>query len=55
MRHADELNSLLSAISDPASPSYHQYLTPEQFTQEFAPTDDQVQQVESYLQGLGMR
>ena len=54
VRNGDELDSLLQAVSDPTSPSYHQYLTPDQFTQEFGPTDDQVQQVESYLQGQGM-
>lgn len=54
MRHTRKLDSLLSAIDDPASSSYHHYLTPEQFKKHFAPTDDQVQQVMTYLQGLGM-
>ncbi|MBV9613931.1 MAG: S8/S53 family peptidase [Ktedonobacteraceae bacterium] len=54
MRNKGEFDSLLKAIYDPASSSYHHYLTPDQFNQEFAPTDDQVQQVETYLQGLGM-
>jgi subtilase family serine protease len=53
-RNTAELNSLLSDINDPDSSSYHQYLTPDQFTQQFAPTDDQVQQVETYLQSQGM-
>jgi subtilase family serine protease len=54
MRNPDEFDSLLSAMYDPASPTYRQYLTPDQFTQDFAPTDDQVQQVESYIQDQGM-
>jgi subtilase family serine protease len=54
IRNSDEFDSLLSAMYDPASPTYQQYLTPDQFTQDFAPTDDQVQQVESYIQGQGM-
>ena len=54
IRHSSEFNNLLSALYDPASPTYHQYLTPDQFTQDFAPTDDQVQNVESYFQNQGM-
>ncbi len=44
----------MSAIYDPNSSQYHQYLTPDQFNQLFAPTPDQVQQVVSYLQSQGM-
>jgi len=54
LRNSSDLDSLLSAISDPNSPQYHQYLTPDQFNQLFAPTSDQVQQVVSYLQSQGM-
>jgi subtilase family serine protease len=54
IRHKDEFDNLLGAMYDPASPTYQQYLTPDQFTQEFAPTDDQVQQVENYFQSQGL-
>jgi subtilase family serine protease len=54
LRNVDTFNSLLSDINDPTSSLYQQYLTPDQFTQEFAPTGDQVQQVVSYLQAQGM-
>ncbi len=54
LRNPSELDSLLSAINDPNSSQYHQYLTPDQFDQLFAPTSDQVQQVISYLQSQGM-
>src|SRR5215469_18106739 len=54
LRNPSELDSLLSAIYDPNSPQYHQYLTPDQFEQMFAPTSDQVQQVTAYLQSQGM-
>lgn len=54
IRHSGEFNNLLSAMYDPASPTYHEFLTPDQFTQEFAPTDDQIQQVENYFQNQGM-
>src|SRR5579863_10038939 len=53
-RNAAALNSLLGALYDPQSPQYHQYLTPDQFESQFAPTPDQAQQVASYLQSVGM-
>jgi subtilase family serine protease len=54
LRNPADLDSLLSAIYNPQSPQYHQYLTPDQFNQLFAPTPDQVQQVVSFLQGQGL-
>ncbi len=54
LRNPADLDSLLSAIYDPQSPQYHQYLTPDQFNQLFAPAPDQVQQVVSFLQGQGL-
>ncbi len=54
LRNSAELDSLLSAIYNPNSPQYHQYLTPDQFNMLFAPTSDQVQQVISYLQSQSL-
>src|SRR5437667_650199 len=54
LRNSSDLDSLLSAIYDPNSSQYHQYLSPDQFKQLFAPTSDQVQQVVLYLQSQGM-
>jgi kumamolisin len=54
LRNSSDLDNLLSAIYNPQSPQYHQYLTSDQFNQLFAPTSDQVQQVVSYLQGQGL-
>src|SRR5205814_10015755 len=45
--------ALARAVSDPHSPSYHQYLTPEQFRQQFAPTGRQVAQVQNWLTSQG--
>lgn len=52
-RSGTDIDSFLSALYNPQSPYYHHYLTPGQFTQLFAPTSDQVQQVVTYLQGQG--
>ena len=39
LRNSDALASLLQRLYDPASPDYHRYLTPAQFTERFGPTD----------------
>ncbi|TMC80780.1 MAG: peptidase S53 [Chloroflexi bacterium] len=54
IRNQADLDSLLQAMYDPQSAQYHQYLTPDQFNQLFAPTSDQVQQVVSFLQSQGL-
>ena len=54
LQNQDQLDSLLSAMYDPQSATYHQFLTPDQFDQLFAPTSDQVQQVVAYLQSQGL-
>src|SRR5439155_18889692 len=54
LRNSSDLDNLLSAIYDPNSSQYHQYLLPDQFNQLFPPTSDQAQQVVSYLQSEGM-
>ena len=47
------VEALAKAVSDPQSPSYGQFLTPQQFRQQFAPSEQQVRQVESWLTGQG--
>jgi subtilase family serine protease len=54
VRNEAQMDAMLSAMYDPQSPQYQHYLTPEQFTQMFAPTPDQVQQVTTYLQSQGL-
>ncbi len=53
LRSDTDIDGFLSALYDPESPTYHHYLTPDQFTQMFAPTPDSVQQVTTYLQNQG--
>lgn len=54
LRNAAALDSLLNAIYDPRSVLYHHYLTPAQFDQWFAPTQDQVQQVATFMRSQGL-
>jgi subtilase family serine protease len=45
--------ALARSVSNPRSSSYHQYLTPAQFRQQFAPTSNQAAQVQSWLTSQG--
>ncbi len=45
--------ALARAVSDPHNKSYRHYLTPAQFRQQFAPTANQVAQVQSWLTSQG--
>src|SRR5437762_1831072 len=45
--------ALARSVSDPRSSSYRHYLTPDQFRQQFAPTANQVAQVQSWLKSQG--
>jgi hypothetical protein len=53
LRNPDQLNALLQQLENPASPSYHQYLTAAQFTEQFGPTVAQYQQVIGFAQSHG--
>src|ERR1041385_6487572 len=45
LRNREALANLLAQISDPKSPSYAHYLTPQQFTELFGPTEQDYQAV----------
>ena len=47
------LDALLDQQLDTSSPSYHQWLTPQQFGQQFGPADQDIQTVTSWLQSHG--
>ncbi len=55
LRNQTELSNLLSQIYDPASPNYHHYLTPEQFTAEFGPTEQDYQAVQAFARANGLQ
>jgi subtilase family serine protease len=52
-RNAAGAETLARSVSNPRSSSYRQYLTPAQFRQQFAPTANQVAQVQSWLKSQG--
>ena len=49
------LRKLLDDQQDRSSPSYHQWLTPEQYGQQFGPTDTDLQTITAWLQSHGFQ
>ena len=54
LRNQDELDSLLVQLSDPESPNFRHYLTPEQFAAEFGPTEQDYQALIQFVQEKGL-
>ncbi|KAA2267058.1 peptidase S8 [Solihabitans fulvus] len=54
LRDSAGLDRFVAEVNDPNSAQYGQFLTPEQFTERYAPTTDQVQRVSDYLRGQGL-
>jgi subtilase family serine protease len=52
-QNASAAEALARAVSDPHSPQYGQYLTPQQFRKQFAPSQSQVGAVQSWLKSQG--
>jgi kumamolisin len=55
LRNSEALEAFLAAVQDPASPSYGQFLSQEEFNALYAPTDADEAAVVSYLQQSGLR
>ena len=54
LRNQQELDTLLQQLYDPASPNYRRYLTPEQFTERFGPTETDYQAVMDFAKSNGL-
>jgi uncharacterized repeat protein (TIGR01451 family) len=54
LRNQDALSNLLSQIYDPTSPQYRQYLTPEQFTAMFGPTEADYEKLKAFAKANGL-
>ncbi len=54
LRNREALTSLLQQVYDPASPLYHQYLTPEQFAERFGPTEQDYEAVIAFARANGL-
>ena len=53
LRNQAALDSLLKQLYDPASPNYHQFLTPDEFTARFGPTEQDYQKVIDFAKAGG--
>jgi uncharacterized repeat protein (TIGR01451 family) len=53
LRNQNELTNLLQQIYDPASTNFHHYLTPEEFTARFGPTEEDYGAVAQFAQRNG--
>ncbi|HEY1216376.1 MAG TPA: protease pro-enzyme activation domain-containing protein, partial [Bryobacteraceae bacterium] len=49
------LQTLLQNQQDKSSPQYHQWLTPQQFGQQFGPSDDDIQSISTWLESNGFQ
>jgi subtilase family serine protease len=54
LRNEQELDVLLQQLYDPASPNYHRYLTPEQFTARFGPSENDYQSLKDFAKSNGL-
>lgn len=54
LRNAGALTNLLAQIYDPASPNYHHYLTPDEFTAQFGPTEQDYQAAKDFAAANGL-
>ncbi len=54
LRNQPALNVFLRELYDPASTNYHHYLTPEQFTAQFGPTEPDYQAVADFAKTNGL-
>src|SRR3974390_2418515 len=55
LRNPEALASLLDELYDPASPLYHRYLTPEEFTESFGPTEEDYEAVIAFAEAHNLR
>jgi len=54
LRNPDALSNLLQQLYDPASPNYHHYLTPAQFTEQFGPTAADYDAIIAFVKANGL-
>jgi len=54
LRNREALTNLLAEIYDPSSPNYHHFLTPEQFTEKFGPTEQDYAMVANFARVNGL-
>ena len=54
LRNQEALTNLLHQLYDPASPNYHQFLTPERFAEQFGPSEADYQALIAFAGASGL-
>jgi hypothetical protein len=54
LHNQDQLDGLIGQLYDPHSANYHQFLTPEEFTARFGPTEQEYQSVVQFAEAHGL-
>lgn len=54
LNNQDDLNQQLSQMYTPGSATYHKFMTPDEFRANYAPTQNQIEQVKNYLVSEGI-
>lgn len=54
LRNSTALGDLLAQLYDPTSPNFRQYLTPDEFTERFGPTESDYQAVMAFVRANGL-
>jgi hypothetical protein len=55
LRNRPALTNLLQRLYDPASPDYHQYVTPEEFAARFGPSAEDYQALTDFINAHGLK
>lgn len=54
LRKAEELDAIIAAMSNPSSPWFHKFLTPQEFLTRYGPTEPDVKKVVDFLTSKGL-
>jgi len=54
LRNAGAVDGFLAQVYDPVSPNFHQFLTPEEFTAQFGPTEQDYEAVKNFARANGL-
>lgn len=53
LRNSDKLDNFIASLNDPSSPNYKHYLTPDEFKNQYGPTDETIANVKNFLTSKG--